>query len=119
MYQNDEDWGHQASIKEWILVILEQLSSSAGSVQVQQFIDTLLQEMKSNIDPKGATSQKKDTTSYPLKLNLPPIESPSLLDRVQNKPDVEGTLRQLRKQRLKERGNAVYIPPQAKAGLKA
>jgi len=52
-----------------------------------------------------------------LKLNLPSIESPSFLDRVQNKPDVEGTLRQLRKQRLKERGNAVYIPPQAKAGL--
>ena len=54
-----------------------------------------------------------------LKFALPSLASPSLLDRVQNKPDVEGTLRQLKKQRLKERGNAVYIQPQAKAGLQA
>ena len=50
---------------------------------------------------------------------LPSLASPSLLDRVQNKPDVEGTLRQLRKQRLKEQWNAVYIQPQAKSGLQA
>jgi hypothetical protein len=43
----------------------------------------------------------------------------SLLDRVQGGPDVEGTLRQLRRQRLKGRGSIVYIPPNAKAGLHA
>jgi len=42
-----------------------------------------------------------------------------LLDRVQERPDVEGHIRQLRRQRLKERGNAVYITPQAKANLQA
>ena len=36
IYRNDEDWGCQASVKEWILVILVQVSPSAGSVQVQQ-----------------------------------------------------------------------------------
>ncbi|KAK3807066.1 MAG: hypothetical protein J3Q66DRAFT_419040 [Benniella sp.] len=45
------------------------------------------------------------------------MASHPLLDRAQNRPDVEGHLRQLRKQRLMEQGNAVYIPPQAKAGL--
>ncbi|KAK3813343.1 MAG: hypothetical protein J3Q66DRAFT_371880 [Benniella sp.] len=45
--------------------------------------------------------------------------SPSLLDRVQERPDVEGNLRQLRRQRLSERGKFVYIPPQAKANLQA
>ncbi|KAK3813320.1 MAG: WD40-repeat-containing domain protein [Benniella sp.] len=45
--------------------------------------------------------------------------SPSLLDRVQEKPDVEGNLRQLRRQRLSERGKFVYIPLQAKANLQA
>jgi len=63
--------------------------------------------------------QEKGHDTYPLKLDLPPLASPSLLDRVQNKPDVEGTLRQLRKQRLKEQGINVYIQPQAKASLKA
>ncbi|KAG0344979.1 hypothetical protein BGZ54_005698, partial [Gamsiella multidivaricata] len=36
-----------------------------------------------------------------------------------NKPDIEADLRRLRKQRLNERGEAVYIPPQAKANLQA
>jgi len=35
------------------------------------------------------------------------------------RPDVEGSLRQLRRQRLKEREKMVYIHPQAKAGLQA
>ena len=54
-----------------------------------------------------------------MKIVLPTIGTPSLLDRVQERLDVEGNLRQLRKQRLKERGNVVYIPPQAKASLLA
>jgi WD40 repeat protein len=61
----------------------------------------------------------QDPKSYPLNLALPPLASPTLLDRVQNKPDVEGGLRQIRKQRLKERGDAVYIQPQAKANIQA
>src|SRR5690349_7130091 len=86
-------------------------------------IETVLQDLESGIGTKEeATVQvfrQKDRNSYPLKIALPPLASPSLLDRVQNKPDVEGTLRQLKKQRLKERGLSVYIQPQAKAGLQA
>jgi len=33
MYQNDDDWGHQESIKEWIIIILKQLSSTTGGSQ--------------------------------------------------------------------------------------
>ena len=33
IYRNEEGWGHQASVKEWIVIILIQLSSSAGSIQ--------------------------------------------------------------------------------------
>ena len=82
-----------------------------------------MQGLESNANPQQRTFiktfQGKNPTSYPLKVALPPMASPSLLDRVQNKPDVEGTLRQLKKQRLKERGNTVYIQPQAKSGLQA
>ena len=58
-------------------------------------------------------------TSYPLKVALPEPGSSSLLDRVQNRPDVEVQLRVLRRQRTKERGNTVYIPLQGKASLQA
>jgi len=54
-----------------------------------------------------------------LRVASTPFASPSLLERAQNKPDVEGHLRHLMKQRLKEDNKSVYIPPQAKAGLLA
>jgi len=58
--------------------------------------------------------------SHPLKVVLPAMASPSLLDRVQERPDVERQIRQLRRQRLKEHGgNAVYIQPQGIANLQA
>jgi WD40 repeat protein len=86
-------------------------------------IGTLLQELESNSDVEHRSfmeaNRDRDPRTYPLKLALPPLASPSLLDRVQNKPDAEGTLRQLRKQRLKERGDAVYIQPQAKVSVQA
>ncbi|KAF9536988.1 hypothetical protein EC957_009125, partial [Mortierella hygrophila] len=52
-------------------------------------------------------------------LHLQQQSENAIQDRVQNKPDVEEDLRKLRQRRLKERGDAVYIPPQAKANLKA
>ncbi|KAK3807580.1 MAG: hypothetical protein J3Q66DRAFT_444697 [Benniella sp.] len=121
MYQNNEEWGGQMSIKEWILIILMKLPSSARTIQ--QYIEGLINDLESSTDGSERAifqaCREKNLNSYPLKVELPSRASPSLLDRVQNKPDVESTLRQLRKQRLKERGNAVYIQPQAKAGLKA
>jgi len=85
--------------------------------------DTLLQELEASANPQQRTliqtSREKNTTFYPLKVAVPSLASSSLLDRVQNKPNVEGTLRQLREQRLKEQGHAVYIQPQAKASLQA
>jgi len=85
--------------------------------------ETLLHELESKADSQEQAfiqaCRERNLGYYPLEASLPALATSSLLDRVQNKPDVEGTLRQLRKQRLKERGNAVYIQPRAKAGLQA
>jgi len=82
----------------------------------------LLDLESSGDDQKQAmyrSSREKGPISYPLKVSQPELASPSLLDHVQNRPDVEGNVRLLRKQRTKDRGNVVYIPPQAKAGVQA
>jgi len=83
--------------------------------------ETLLRELEASDDIQKRILYQKCLESgpiaYPLKVTLPELASPSLLDRVQNRPDVEGHLRVLRKQRTKQRGNAVYIPPQAKSSL--
>jgi len=85
--------------------------------------ETMLQElgMGGNIKKQELykACREKDYTPYPLKVTLPEFGSPSLLDRVQNRPDVEGNVRLMRKQRTKERGDAVYIPPQAKPSLQS
>jgi len=57
--------------------------------------------------------------SYTLRIGTRFLESSFLLRRAQNKPDVEGSLRQLRKRRLGQQKNVIYIPPQAKANLQA
>ncbi|KAF9347490.1 hypothetical protein BGX34_003104, partial [Mortierella sp. NVP85] len=122
IYQNDEAWGQHATVKQWILSILMQLSTSSGAAfQLHVAIaGTMLQELGASGNDKRLlyqTCKEKGPLSYPLKIALPELGSPSLLDRVQNRPDVETNIRLLRKQRIKEPDNAVYIPPQAKSSL--
>ncbi|KAF9147678.1 hypothetical protein BG015_010644 [Linnemannia schmuckeri] len=58
-------------------------------------------------------------TPHPVNVGLPgPLFSP-LLIRVQVIPDVEHELHRLRAQRMKERENFLYIPPQARPTLQS
>jgi len=85
--------------------------------------ETLLREMEASGDDKKQamyrSCREKDPITYILKVSQPELASPSLLDRVQNIPDVEGNIRLLKKQRTKARGNVVYISPQGKASVQA
>ncbi|KAF9178248.1 hypothetical protein BGZ50_007948, partial [Haplosporangium sp. Z 11] len=122
MYKNDADWGHHASVKQWILTIFGQLSDLSESA-IKDHAHTLLQELEKNGDAgKQALYHgciNEPPSPYPLRVCLPSLTSPSLISRVQDIPDVEVGLRKLRAERLMELGNGVYIPPQAKASLQA
>ncbi|KAG0350162.1 hypothetical protein BGZ54_003991, partial [Gamsiella multidivaricata] len=122
LYEDDAQWGQHATVKQWILKILIHLEASTES-PVKDRAGMLLQELERNGDAtKRALFQtclKERPASYPLAVALPQPTSSLLLNRVQNRPDVEADLQRLRKQRLEERGNAVYIPLQAKANLQA
>ncbi|KAI8348235.1 WD40-repeat-containing domain protein [Mortierella sp. GBAus27b] len=121
LYKDDSQWGQHASVKQWILNILMVLSSKAGGDT--QYAETITNELRSNGDAsKQAVYEKcreNGPTTHPLNVVQPTIGFPSLIDRVQERPDVEGQLRQLRRQRMKERGAAVYIYPQAKPNILA
>ncbi|KAG0245111.1 hypothetical protein BGX31_007955 [Mortierella sp. GBA43] len=121
IYQNDGEWGQHTAVKQWVLEILMQLSSFP--MDDMHFLDSVLQELGKGGDAKKQalyrTCREDGYGSYPLEVVSPSIGSPSLLDRVQERLDVEGVLRQLKKQRLKARRNAIYIPPQAKPNLQA
>ncbi|KAK3821885.1 MAG: WD40-repeat-containing domain protein [Benniella sp.] len=125
MYKNDEMWGQHASVSQWILNILMQLCSKSGeTLHLYSVVaETLLRELDSNGDTKKqvlySECREKGPIAYPLNVALPEFASPSLIDRVQDRPDIERSIRVLRKQRTSDRYNAVYIPPQAKASLQA
>ncbi|KAF9347530.1 hypothetical protein BGX34_003075, partial [Mortierella sp. NVP85] len=116
LYRDDAVWGQQASVREWILNILIQLVHVPVAKE-------LLEDLKTDGDDKkrglydAYVTRRPD--SYPLQIAPPKMESPSLLDRVQNRPNVEGSIRLLKKRRTSRRDNTVYIPPQAKSSLQA
>ncbi|KAF9343519.1 hypothetical protein BGX34_006655, partial [Mortierella sp. NVP85] len=122
IYNNRTLWRDQRGVKEWILVILIKLGSSDGN-EAQVAADNMMRDIESRADSHEQAHiqacRQKDYTMYPLRIAPSMMASPSLIDRAQNRPDVESHLRQLRKQRLMKQGSAVYIPPQAKAGLQA
>ncbi|KAK3818644.1 MAG: WD40-repeat-containing domain protein [Benniella sp.] len=121
LYRNDTEWGQQVDVKKWILTILIQLSSLSGSVA--QYAAKVLEELRTDGDAgKQAMYQSQRESgpgSYTLRIEMEFTENSPLLDRAQNKPDVEGSLRQLKKRRLEDQKNIIYIPPQAKESLKA
>ncbi|KAF9347519.1 hypothetical protein BGX34_003088, partial [Mortierella sp. NVP85] len=104
---------------------VSRLSSITNSVKGTSLSagETLLRELESSRDDKKQAMyrpcREKGPISYPLEVSQLELASPSILDHVQNRPDVESSIRLLRKQRTKERGNAVYIPPQAKGSSQA
>ncbi|KAF9343436.1 hypothetical protein BGX34_006768, partial [Mortierella sp. NVP85] len=122
IYGDRTVWECHVNVQEWILVILMKLASSSGD-DVQAAASNAIRDLESKADTQGLAyiqkCRQKDHTMYPLKVTSSMTVSPSLIDRAQNRPDVEGRLRQLRRQHLMEQGNDVYIPPQAKAGLQA
>ncbi|KAF9903177.1 hypothetical protein BX616_001696, partial [Lobosporangium transversale] len=122
IYRNDNDWGHHVHIKQWILTILKRLVSS--SENGPQIAAPLLRELAGDGDTNKqwfySNCLQSPEHQYPLIISLPSPASPSLLDRVQNKPDVENSLRQLRRQRMKDRDDrSFYIPQYAKASPQA
>ncbi|KAF9952187.1 hypothetical protein BGZ72_006453 [Mortierella alpina] len=111
LYKNDPQWSQDDGVKTWMLSIIHQLS-----VVDEQAVSTkahiLLMEIAPNQDTPIAST-------YPLWSRLPLPESSPILACVQKIPIVEYSLFQLKVQRQQQNHQAVFIPPQAKASLKA
>ncbi|KAK3824935.1 MAG: hypothetical protein J3Q66DRAFT_97768 [Benniella sp.] len=75
MYRNDDEWGDQANIKQWILNILTQLSSEAE--EENRFVDTLLERLQKEEDVKKNAlyrlCRENGQCSYPLHVVHPAL----------------------------------------------
>ncbi|KAF9355630.1 hypothetical protein BGX34_010335 [Mortierella sp. NVP85] len=117
IYRRDDVWSSRDDIKHRISNIFIQLASSF-SEPVKQAAEAVIQ-LKADGDPMDQLVDREFLTmvlgTYPLNAAFLSLATPSLLDRVQDTLGVEGRLRQLRKQRLGERRDTVYVDIQAKA----
>ncbi|KAF9561018.1 hypothetical protein EC968_005942 [Mortierella alpina] len=126
IYQNDADWGYHAHVKQKILDIFLHFRHRSKNA-IQTFDSTIAEKMLRRLKHNGDQAKqalyksclKQGPSQHPLNISQSPFPTPSLLDRVQNKPDVKEDLRKLKQRRLRNRGDVVYIPPQAKENLKA
>ncbi|KAF9203908.1 hypothetical protein BGZ49_005902 [Haplosporangium sp. Z 27] len=120
LYKNDKDWGQHASVKRCILTTLLQLSKCPhGDIKDYSHKQLLHLKAYGSEDRRVLYSNciKGTLCPYPLRVSMPPVGSPSLFDRVQGLVGLDDDLRDLKRQRLPYRHDAVYVPPQAKAGV--
>ncbi|KAK3823462.1 MAG: hypothetical protein J3Q66DRAFT_366602 [Benniella sp.] len=123
MYKNDEVWEQQTSFKQWTLNILKQLSTTSGDgSQSHTAVAMMLQELGANGDVKKRELYKvcqETGITYLLKVAPAQLGVSSLLNDVQNSPDVEENIRLMRKRRTQGRSDTIYIPPQANPSLQS
>ncbi|KAG0292250.1 WD repeat-containing protein 38, partial [Dissophora globulifera] len=113
IYRNDAVWGQEPIVKQCILDILMQLtstSSTSGSIKSEFENDTDVRK-RTLYD----TCQKEGPSSHLWKFTSPPPSSSPLLDRNRQAPTVEVNLRKLARARLEKLDDTLYIAPQAKA----
>ncbi|KAF8979920.1 hypothetical protein BGZ46_004838 [Entomortierella lignicola] len=122
-YRDDATWHIHVDVKQWILQILNRLSNSSDEIIARKSCDILQElELESNANMTEETLSQaylKEHSILCLPFVTQPPQSYPLLDFVQNKPDVEAALRRLKGNRLRDRGNDVYISPKAKTGIGA
>ncbi|KAF9950714.1 hypothetical protein BGZ72_007667 [Mortierella alpina] len=121
LYRNDSVWGQHPPIKAYILGLLKQLSKTDKELLEATLLlnDLALNGDATKQDIYRASMAKESGQGFIFNSGLPILASPSLLDRVQKRTDVEADLRRIARHRFKERGGTVYIPPLAKHNLQS
>ncbi|KAF9909800.1 hypothetical protein EC991_007971 [Linnemannia zychae] len=122
LYKDESRWTTNNEIHSWILHLMLQVvalpeSSVSGHTQL------VIQGLEREGDVAKQTLYRNASVTlldpHALQAPLPTSTSSMLLTQVQAIPDVEYDIHRMRIQRLKERENALYIPPQAKPTLQS
>ncbi|KAG0301433.1 hypothetical protein BGZ97_002782, partial [Linnemannia gamsii] len=108
------DWKRHPEVSQSVFIILTQLSELSDTA-VKGHAQVVLQDLTK----EGVVVTAAAASPYPLKSRLPLPESSPLLKRVQNIPELDLDLHQLKQHRLEETSKNIYIPPMAKANLQA
>ncbi|KAF9282629.1 hypothetical protein BGZ88_010931 [Linnemannia elongata] len=123
LHRDDDEWGKDESVRSWTVTLLERLSKLPNDEKSPTHIARQDQAVKDHALALFKTLSKDVAVGavfqrpYPLRSRLPMPKSSTLLKRVVL--DVKFDLDRIRDDVLGRADQAVYIPPQAKANLKA
>ncbi|KAG0258590.1 hypothetical protein BGZ95_004925, partial [Linnemannia exigua] len=122
LYKNETDWKRDDGVNRGILNILRHaanLDVTDLKVHAQRLLQSL--GLDGDADKKAFYKVCMGDHLRPLLSEDPfaTVASSKLLSQAQGIPKVDDQLLKLQKQRLKGGGDALYIPPQARASLKS
>ncbi|KAG9067040.1 hypothetical protein KI688_012952 [Linnemannia hyalina] len=109
LYKEDQEWGHDESVKTWMVTIFVTLVSTPNEAVNNRAI-ALFQKL-------DLVNTPRTQRPYPLRSHLPIPDSSPILAKVQKIPYMEYELYKLRMQRLDDAKLSIYISPMAKASL--
>ncbi|KAF9200476.1 hypothetical protein BGZ49_009305, partial [Haplosporangium sp. Z 27] len=122
IYEDDATWGSYVPTKQGVLRIIAKYQDSTTKTDISEYVNARMPVLRANGDAKKQKffneQTKGHTRSYPLLVNYPPKLFP-LLNHVQAKPDVEAAIRRLKRERLEDRSDDIYISPRARVSLQA
>ncbi|KAF9340969.1 hypothetical protein BGZ91_011560 [Linnemannia elongata] len=125
LFKDETEWGQDASVSAWMHALLQRISA----IPVDFFAfatDTSRQDQavkdRSRTLIEGLTIDTVDSpilTAFPIRSRMPLPRSSRLLKLVQDIPNIEYDLSQLKRLRMHDNRKEPYVPPQAKPHLKA
>ncbi|OAQ25234.1 hypothetical protein K457DRAFT_23324 [Linnemannia elongata AG-77] len=99
MYWNDEEWGQEPRIKQFILDILLQLSHSISQESMHSVVRILLRDLSTEGDENKRNLYQSciqtGPSAHTWNVSASHLDSSSLIDQVQNKPSIEPALRKV------------------------
>ncbi|KAF8935632.1 hypothetical protein BGZ47_009815 [Haplosporangium gracile] len=123
LYKSSTNLTSKDEVFRWILITIHQVAA-LPEIAISEHARLMLQSLERDGDSAKQALYRDFRASPPsafhVKVRLSALQNSSpILARVQDVPDVEYDFHRLRSQRLKERANALYIPPQAKPSLQS
>ncbi|KAF9147856.1 hypothetical protein BG015_010431 [Linnemannia schmuckeri] len=123
LYRSSTNLTSMDEVLRWILTIIRQVAALL-EIDISEHARLMLQSLeRDGNSAKQALCRDllaSPHSAFHVKISLSaPQKSSPILSRVQDIPYLEYDLHRLRSQRLKERENVLYIPPQAKPSLRS
>ncbi|KAG0294980.1 hypothetical protein BGZ96_000118 [Linnemannia gamsii] len=125
LFKDDTEWGQDESVRAWTLTILQRVSTipadtfafATDTSRQDQAVKDRAYTLLKDLETDAAVSAFK--AAFSLRSRMPLPRSSRQLKLVQDIPNIEQDLSQLKRMRMNDNRKELYVPPRAKPHHKA